>query len=175
MLFGRCHLTYADAERELGRPLSGTPSDGELAVLSHLNGDRFQAAREALDQDDFANDFRALVQARLELVAVRNGRLATQRVRIPFDTLEHYQRLGQRANLPVAECLEQAIARDRQTHDDAGHAAKALTEAVETYHKAAAHIATLLEQLRQRMGPIEDITARLGRIEGALQSLANRR
>ncbi len=161
-LFERYHLTAADAEKRLKRPLTGDPSRGELAVLAALNVDRFDDARRLLERDPgIKGDFRELMEEHL-------------RRAVPLPVWDEYARQARLAKVPVSEVLAAAVQRDFDRRQEALAPFDVLDETVRAYHRAAGEVLDELRQLQTRLGPLQDFALRLGRIEASLGLAARR-
>jgi hypothetical protein len=168
-LFERYHLTSADAEKKLKRPLSGDPSRGEHAVLSHLNADRFDDARRLLERDPgIKGDFRELMEEHLRRAVARAGQVKSWNVSLPLPVWDEYARQARLAKVGVGELLAAAIQRDFDRRKEALTPLETLDETVRSYHRAAGEVLEEVRQLQTRVGPLQDLGLRLGRIEAAL-------
>lgn len=169
-LFPACKLTIEDAERELHRPLGGSPSSGELAVVLALNGNRVDEARERLARDGgVRTDLRELIEGRL-LQAV-GGEIKAWTVHLPVALWDEYARLGRIANISVGQSLVAAIQRDAVCRRSAHDTVAALDESVRAHHQASAQVVEEARAIVQRLGAIQDLASRLTRLEKAVEGL----
>ena len=168
-LFGRYGLALEEAEKTLKWPLTGDPSRGEHAVLAALNGTRLEDARRILDRDSsIKEDFRELVEARLRSALRRAGEVKSWSVGLPLPLWDEYAKQARLANIPIGECLAAAIQRDHERQRVALDAVGVLDEHILAYHRATAQLVEEVRQLVQRLGSIQELSARVGRIEAAL-------
>lgn len=173
--FERYHLTVADAEKKLKRPVSGDPSRGEQAILAALNSDRIDDARRMIERDaGIGSDFRELVDEHLRKAVARAGQVKSWNVSLPLPVWDDYARLARLGKVPISEALAAAVQRDFERRRETLSPLDALDEHVSAYHRAAAELMEQVKQLHARLGPIQDITARLGRIEAALAATTRR-
>jgi hypothetical protein len=174
-LFERYHLTPADAEKKLKRPVGGDPSRGEQAVLAALNADRIDDARRLMERDpDIGADFRELMDDHLRRAVARAGQVKSWNVALPLPIWDDYARLARLAKIPISEALAAAVQRDFERRQETLAPVEALDENVRAYHRAAVELMNEVRQLHTRLGSIQDISMRLGRIEAALATTARR-
>lgn len=174
-LFARYHMTAADAEKQLKRPLSGDPGRGEQGILAALNADRFDDVRRLLDRDlDVREDFKDLVEARLRPAVARAGKMKSWNVTVPLPVWDEFAKQARLANLPISEVLARAIERDLARQQEALSPVEALDADVRAFHRAAGEVLGEVRQLATRVGAIQELSLRLGRIEAALGVAARR-
>ena len=165
-LFAAYKLTIEDVERELNRRLSGDPSSGELAVILAMNALRLENVRERLDQDEsLGRDFRELIERKL--LHAGNGEFKAWTVHLPVALWDEYARLGRVANISVSQSLAAAIQRDAVRRRSALDTVASLEESVRAYHRAAAQVLDRAAEVLQRLGVVQELSVRLGRIEQA--------
>jgi hypothetical protein len=111
-LFSRFSLTRAQAEEALGRDLTGDPSQGEKAALHALADLDFKLARDLLDGPDVADDFRALIEDRLDQAALRQGQHFVVSALVNGNAYDHYARLARLQGVPLSSVVGSAIERD---------------------------------------------------------------
>lgn len=168
-LFAKCVVTVEDAERELKRPLTGDPSRGEHAVLAALDATRLGDARRILERDPLVRtDFRELIEERLRAAQTEPGELKSWTVWLPAALFEEYALMARHANAPVGECLAAAIQRDSDQRRQTLDVLAELNKAVLGYHRAAKQMLDELHDLMVRLGVVQEISARIARIEKAL-------
>jgi hypothetical protein len=174
-LFERFHLSSADAEKKLKRPVAGDPSRGEQAVLAALNADRIDDARRLMERDpDIGSDFRELLDEHLRRAVARAGQVKSWNVALPLPVWDDYARLARVAKIPISDALAAAVQRDFDRRREALEPLDALDENVRAYHRAAVELMKDVRQLHDRLGPIQDLSMRLGRIEAALATTSRR-
>lgn len=168
-LFARYVVTVEEAERGLKRPLTGDPLRGEHAVLAALDDARLNDARRLLERDaSIRPDFREFIEERLRLAETEPGATKSWTLALPGALWAEYARIARLSNAPISECLVAAIQRDSECRRKALDAVAELDKAVRTYHGAATQLLDELQQLTQRLGPIQEIGVRIARIEAAL-------
>ena len=111
-LFSRYALSRAEAERLLGRPLRGDPMRGEKAAVQALANLDLERVRTLLDDDQVGEDFRALIQDRMEATAKRAGKQFIVEIAVSGNAYDHYRRQARELGLPMAAVLAAAIERD---------------------------------------------------------------
>ncbi len=175
-LFDRYHLSATDAEKKLKRPLSGDPSRGEQAVLAALNADRVEDARRMVDRDPgLGADFRDLMEEHLRRAVARAGQVKSWNVLLPLPIWDEYARQARLGKIPIGEALAAAVQRDFDRRKEALAPLDVLDENVRAYHRAALELTEEVRKVHARLGPIQDLVLRLGRIESALGATPGRR
>ena len=169
MLFAKLAVTVEEAESALKRPLTGDPSRGEHAVLSALDGTRLNDARRLLERDPLIRpDFRELIEEKLRAAQTEPGELKSWAVSLPAALFEEYAQMARLANIPVGDCLAAAIQRDADQRHQMLDLLGELNKAVLAYHRAAKQMLDELDDLLRRLGIVQEISARIARIEQAL-------
>lgn len=111
-LFSRYALSRSEAERLIGRPLRGDPMRGEKAAVQALANLDLERVRTLLDDDQVGEDFRALLQDRMEATAKRAGKQFIVEVAVSGNAYDHYRRQARELGLPMAAVLAAAVERD---------------------------------------------------------------
>lgn len=111
-LFSRYALSRGEAERLLGRPLRGDPMRGEKAAVQALANLDLERVRTLLDDEHVGEDFRALVQDRMEATAKRAGKQFIVEIAVSGNAYDHYRRQARELGLPMAAVLAAAVERD---------------------------------------------------------------
>lgn len=151
------------------RPIGGDPSRGEQAVLAALNSDRFDDARRTLERDPAIRpDFRELVEDHLRKAIERAGKVKSWNVTLPLPVWDEYARQARLAKLPISEILAAAVQRDFDRQRETLSPVETLDHSVRAYHRAAGEVMDEVRQLAARVGPLQDLSVRLGRIEASL-------
>ena len=168
-LFERYHLSPADAEARLKRPVTGDPARGEQAVLAALNSDRLDDARRLLERDPtIGADFRELVDGHMRKAIARADQVKSWSVSLPLPIWDDYARLARVAKIPIGEALAAAVQRDFERRREVQAPMEALDTNVRAYHRAATELMEEVRRLAERVGAVQDLSARIGRIEAAL-------
>ena len=111
-LFSRYALTRAEAEEKLGRALLGDPGQGEKAALHALANLDFARVRQFLDGPDIGDDFRALVDERLNLSVARQSKHFVVSALVSGNAYDHYARLARLQGAPISAVVAAAVERD---------------------------------------------------------------
>lgn len=111
-LFSRYALTRPQAEERLGRALQGDPGQGEKAALNALANLDFARTRQLLDGPEIGDDFRALVEERLNQAAARQGKHFVVSALVGGNAYDHYARLARLQGVPISAVVGAAIERD---------------------------------------------------------------
>lgn len=173
-LFASFHLSRERVERALQRPLGGDASRGELALFYKLSADQLVEVRQALAKpnDSLKPDFVEFMRKHLEDADQPSDRPRQWTVRVPVDISRHYAERAAAARVPVATILEEAIYRDYQASQEARSLVEELANGVRTANTALATNTRELEGALKKIGNVNEITSRIGRIETILQDWA---
>lgn len=174
-LFPSNELTAEDIERELRRPLSGDPSEGEVALVNALRGLRLDEVRRTLECDGrIGNDCRELIERKLKEL-LRQGEQKSWSVPLPMPLFQEYAQLARTSATTVGTCLRAAIERDSARRKQDLDAASSLELAVREYNGATSVLLGEVRDLVTRVGSIQDLAMRITRLEKAVgDALSNR-
>lgn len=174
-LFPSNDLSLKDVERELNRPLSGDPSEGEVALFFAFQALRFEQVRRTLDRDDrIGKDCRALFERKLQEL-LRQGEQKSWSVSLPMPLILEYAQMARASATTIAACLRAAIERDAARRKQDLTVASSLEQAVHEYHRATLVLTGEVRDLVARVGAIQDLAMRMTRLEKAVGGvLANR-
>lgn len=111
-LFSRHALTRPQAEERLGRVLTGDPSRGERGALQALAVLDFDRVRSLLTARDVGDDFRRLMQERLEAAQRRGDKHFVVSVLVSGNAFDHYARQARLMGLDVSGTVAAAVERD---------------------------------------------------------------
>ena len=111
-LFSRHALTRAQAEERLGRTLTGDPSRGERGALQALAVLDFERSRSLLTARDVGDDFRRLLEERLEAAQRRGDKHFVVSVMVSGNTFDHYARQARLLGLDVSGTIAAPVERD---------------------------------------------------------------
>jgi hypothetical protein len=111
-LFSRYALTRDEAERLLGRPLTGDPSRGERAAVHALANLDLARVQVLLDDEHIGEDFRSLVEERTAAATKRGAKQFIVEISISGNAYDHYRRLARELGLPMAAVVAAAVERD---------------------------------------------------------------
>jgi hypothetical protein len=111
-LFSRYALSRSEAERLIGRPLRGDPMRGEKAAVQALANLDLERVRTLLDDGQVGEDFRRLIQDRMEATTKRAGKQFIVDIAVSGNAYDHYRRQARELGLPMAAALAAAVERD---------------------------------------------------------------
>jgi hypothetical protein len=168
-LFERLHLSQDEAETRLKRTLTGDPTRGEIALLAALNANRFDDVQRQLEHDaSLGPDLRELVTEHMKKARARWETRKAWSVTVPLPVWEEYAREAKLTGRSITECLAAAISRDYQRRRGTVEPLETLDQDVRAFHAAAAQLLAEARQVLERIGPLQEVSMRLARIEGAL-------
>jgi hypothetical protein len=174
-LLSRYQMSLAEAESRLHRPLEGGPKEGEVAVVMALNKGRVDQAREHLSRSaGFKDDFRHMMEAHLERSSPAR-RISSYTVKLSVEARDHYWKQALATGTSMAYCLTQALERAYQEAEQGRNLLGSLEAQMLAFTTAVLEVRKELDGVLKRVGSLQDISLRLGKIEGALQDLARRR
>jgi len=111
-LFSRYALTRTQAEEQLGRALQGDPGQGEKAALQALANLDFPRTRQLLDGPEIGDDFRELIEERLNQAVARQGKHFVVSALVSGNAYDHYARLARLQGTPISAVVAAAVERD---------------------------------------------------------------
>jgi hypothetical protein len=109
-----------------------------------------------------------LIEERLRPAVERAGKMKSWNVTLPLPVWDVYARQARLSRLPISEVLALAVQRDFERQQEALAPVEALDGNVRAYHRAAGEVLEEVRQVAARLGSIQDLSVRLGRIEAAL-------
>lgn len=167
-LFSRHALTREQAEEKLGRKLEGDPSYGERAVLEALTVLDFERVRTLLVGRDIGDDFRQLMQERLEAAQRRGDKHFVVSVMVSGNAFDHYARQARLMGIDVSGTVAAAVERDF-----AQVRVQAATDAEPATVLLARYVRELIELLKGGEGDAE-MGARLATLQTLTHELRSR-
>lgn len=174
-LFERFHLSQEEAEARLERTLAGDPTRGEIGVLVALNANRLDDVQSRLSHEpSLGADLKALVADHLQKARARWETRKAWSVSVPLPVWDEYARESRLTGRSVSECLGAAIRRDYDQRRGTAEPTEALAQAVRGFHAEATELLRQTRGLVAQVGPINEMSMRLSRIESTIGSLARR-
>ena len=174
-LFERFHLSQEEAEARLKRALTGDPTRGEIALLAALGANKLDDVQSCLARDaTLGADLRELVAEHLQKARARWETRKAWSVTLPLPIWDEYARESRITGRSVTECLVSAIRRDYERKKGTLEPLETLDQNVRAFHSAATQLLLEARQVMERVGPLQDISMRLARIEGAMGGRALR-
>jgi hypothetical protein len=174
-LFERLHLSQDEAEARLKRTLTGDPTRGEIALVAALNANKFDDVQRQLARDaSLGADLRDLVTEHLQKARARWETRKAWSVTVPLPVWEEYAREARLTGRSITECLVAAIRRDYERRKGALEPMETLDQNVRAFHAAATQLLADARQVLERVGPLQEISMRLTRIEAAVGGRAAR-
>ena len=174
-LFERFHLSQEEAESRLKRALTGDPTRGEIGLLAALNANKYDDVQSRLTRDSsLGADLRDLVAEHLQKAKARWETRKAWSVTLPLPVWDEYARESRITGRSITECLASAVRRDYEQRKGTLEPLETLDQNVRAFHAAAAQLVVEARQVLERVGPLQDISMRLARIEGAMGSRAAR-
>ena len=168
-LFERLHLSQDQAEARLKRTLTGDPTRGEIAMLAALNANKFDDVQRQIAHDaSLGPDLRELVTEHMKKARARWETRKAWSVTVPLPVWEEYAREAKLTGRSITECLATAISRDYRRRRDTVEPLDTLNQDVRAFHAAATQLLAEARQVLERVGPLQEVSMRLARIEGAL-------
>jgi hypothetical protein len=168
-LFDSYHLSLQETERRLMRPVKGDPSEGEMAVLSALNADRVPDARRRLkDGAGLGPDFTEMVEEHLRQAFAGGAGTMVASVRLPASAMERFRDQAFRTGRNISEVLEDIILAEAERRDEVENPLRAVHEAMGSCTRAVGTLLSDVTDLTKRVGSIQELGMRLGRIEKIL-------
>lgn len=174
-LFERFHLSQEEAESHLKRTLTGDPTRGEIALLAALGANRLDEVQAALGRDSsLGSDLRQLVIEHLQKARSRWETRKAWSVTLPLPIWDEYARESRVTGRSITECLVSAIRRDYERKKGTLEPLETLDQNVRAFHTAATQLLQEARQMMEKVGPLQEMSMRLARIESALGSRALR-
>jgi hypothetical protein len=174
-LFERFHLSQEEVEARLKRALIGDPTRGEIGVLVALNANRLDDVQSRLAHEQaLGADLKALVSDHLQKARTRWETRKAWSVSVPLPVWDEYARESRLTGRSVSECLGAAIRRDYDLRRGTAEPTEALAQAVRGFHAAATELLQQARGLVEQVGPMNEMSMRLSRIESTIGSLARR-
>jgi hypothetical protein len=174
-LFERLHLSQDEAEARLKRTLTGDPTRGELALVAALNANKFDDVQRQLEHDaSLGPDLRELVTEHMKRARARWETRKAWSVTVPLPVWEEYAREAKLTGRSITECLAAAMGRDYQRRRGAVEPLETLDQDVRAFHAAAGQLLAEARGVLERVGPLQEISMRLTRIESAIGSIPGR-
>jgi hypothetical protein len=168
-LFERFHLSQEEAEARLKRALTGDPTRGEIGLLAALGANKLDDVQTRLARDaTLGEDLRQLVAKHLQKTRARWETRRAWSVTLPVPIWDEYARESRISGRSITECLVSAIRRDYERKKGTLEPLETLDENVRAFHAAASQLLAEARQLVDRVGPLQEISMRLTRIEGAI-------
>ena len=168
-LFERFHLSQEEAEARLKRALTGDPTRGEIGLLAALNADKHDAAQSRLAREaSLGADLRELVAEHLKKARARWETRRAWSVTLPLPIWDEYARESRITGRSITECLVSAIRRDYERRKGTLEPLETLDQNVRAFHAAATQLLVEARQVLDRVGPLQEISMRLTRIESAV-------
>jgi hypothetical protein len=168
-LFERFHLSQEEAEGRLKRALTGDPTRGEIGVVAALNANRLDDVLSRLTHEPtIGADLKALVSEHVQKARARWETRKAWSVSVPLPIWDEYARESRVTGRSISECLGSAIKRDYDQRKGTAEPLETLDQSVRAFHAVAAQLLGEARQMLERVGPLQEISMRLGRIEGAL-------
>jgi len=113
-------------------------------------------------------DLRDLVTEHLKKVRARWETRKAWSVTVPLPVWDEYTREARVTGRSITECLAAAIGRDYQRRRGTVEPLETLDQDVRAFHAAATQLLAEARQVLERVGPLQEISMRLARIEGAV-------
>ena len=168
-LFERFHLSQEEAEARLKRPLTGDPTRGEIGLLVALGANKLDDVQSRLARDaTLREDLRQLVAEHLQKTRARWETRKAWSVTLPVPIWDEYARESRITGRSVTECLVSAIRRDYERKKGTVEPLETLDQNVRAFHAAASQLLHEARQVIERVGPMQEISLRLARIENAI-------
>jgi hypothetical protein len=168
-LFERFHLSQEEAEARLKRALTGDPTRGEIGLLAALVANRLDDVQSRLARDaTLGADLRELVADHLQKARVRWETRKAWSVTLPLPIWDDYAREARITGRSITECLVSAIRRDYERKKGTLEPLETLDQNVRAFHAAATQLLQEARQVIERVGPLQEISMRLARIESAI-------
>jgi hypothetical protein len=168
-MFERYHLSQEEAEARLKRALTGDPTRGEIGLLAALGANKLDDVESRLTRDaTLGADLRELVAEHLQKARVRWETRKAWSVTLPLPVWDEYAREARITGRSITECLVSAIRRDYERRKGMLEPLETLDQNVRAFHVAASQLLHEARQVIERVGPLQEISLRLGRIENAI-------
>src|SRR5206468_3374980 len=168
-LFERFHLSQEEAEARLKRSLTGDPTRGEIGLLAALIANKLDDVQSRLARDaTIGADLRELVAEHFQKARARWETRKAWSVTLPLPIWDEYARESRITGRSVTECLVSAIRRDYERRKGTAEPLETLDQNVRAFHAAAAHLLKEARQVIEHVGPLQEISMRLSRIEQAI-------
>src|SRR3989454_7905364 len=168
-LFERFHLSQEEAEARLKRPLTGDPTRGEIGLFVALGANKLDDVQSRLARDaTLSEDLRQLIAEHLQKTRARWQTRKAWSVTLPVPIWDEYAREARITGRSITECLVSAIRRDYEQRKGTVEPLETLDQNVRAFHAAATQLLAEARQVLERVGPLNEISMRLARIEGAL-------
>jgi len=168
-LFERFHLSQEEAEARLKRALTGDPTRGEIGLLAALGANKLDDVQSRLARDaTLGEDLRQLVAEHLEKTRARWETRRAWSVTLPVPIWDEYARESRITGRSVTECLVSAIRRDYERRKGTVEPLETLDQSVRAFHAAATQLLHEARDVLDRVGPLQEISMRLSRIENAI-------
>src|SRR5712691_4153816 len=168
-LFDRFHLSQQEAEVRLKRALTGDPTRGEIGLLAALNANRHDDVHSRLAHDTgLGADLRQLVAEHLQKSRARWETRRAWSVTLPLPIWDEYARESRITGRSISECLVSAIRRDYERKKGTLEHLATLDHNVRAFHAGATQLLQEAKQVLDRLGPINEISMKLSRIETAI-------
>jgi hypothetical protein len=168
-LFERFHLSQEEAEARLKRALTGDPTRGEIGLLAALVANRLDDVQSRLARDaTLGADLRELVADHLQKARVRWETRKAWSVTLPLPIWDDYAREARITGRSITECLVSAVRRDYERKKGTLEPLETLDQNVRAFHAAATQLLQEARQVIERVGPLQEISMRLARIESAI-------
>jgi hypothetical protein len=174
-LFERFHLSQEEAEARLKRALTGDPTRGEIGLLAALGANKLDDVQSRLARDaTLGPDLRELVAEHLQKARTRWETRKAWSVTLPLPVWDEYARESRITGRSITECLVSAIRRDYERKRGTLEPLETLDQNVRAFHAAAAELLTQARSVLQQVGPLNEISMRLSRIESAIGNQVRR-
>lgn len=174
-LFDRYHLSQEEAEARLKRALTGDPTRGEIGLLAALSANKLDDVQNRLARDaTLGQDLRDLVSEHLQKARARWETRRAWSVTLPLPVWDEYAREARITGRSITECLVSAIRRDYERKKGTLEPMETLDQNVRAFHAAATQLLQEAREVLQRVGPLQELSMRLGRIEQAINGRALR-
>jgi hypothetical protein len=168
-LFERFHLSQEEAEARLKRALTGDPMRGEIGLLGALSTNKLDDVESRLARDaTLGADLRELIAEHLQKARARWETRKAWSVTLPLPVWDEYARESRITGRSITECLVAAIRRDYERRQGTIEPLETLDQNVRAFHAAAAQLLREAREVIERIGPLQEIGMRLGRIEGVV-------
>jgi hypothetical protein len=169
-LFDRFHLSQEEAESWLKRALTGDPTRGEIGLLDALSANKLDDVQGRLARDtSLGQDLRELVTEHVQKASARWETRKAWSVSLPLPVWDEYARESRITGRSVSECLVSAIRRDYERRKGTLEPIETLDQNVRAFHAAATQLLQEARQVIEHVGPLQEISMRLARIEGVLE------
>jgi hypothetical protein len=168
-MFERYHLSQEEAEARLKRALTGDPTRGEIGLLAALGANKLDDVEGRLARDaTLGADLRELVAEHLQKARVRWETRKAWSVTLPLPVWDEYARESRLTGRSITECIVSAIRRDYDRRKGTLEPLESLDENVRAFHAAANQLLQEAREILERVGPLQEISMRLSRIESAI-------